>query len=431
MRRLIKSLLLIALMIWIAGCDTTNNLQPIKIVKPQIDPNLPVIEASSIKFIPSITQIALEWKGTTADGTYGYYIYRSNVQKDAGEFTRVATVRSKYASHYVDTDLKPSTLYGYSISVIGKGKSESTHSQAVQVYTLPIIDSVSFITAVKNLPRQVKIIWRPHTNLSVNRYYLERSDTKHPKWEKIATIKGRLSPEYIDRDLKDNTTYSYRLRAVTFDNIVSEPSKIVKATTKKLPKGVNNVEATTNQAKKIIITWEPNLDKEIVGYNIYSSDSENGSYSKIAYANKDDNTVENIIQEDNKVKFYKITSVDKDGLETDIKTVQSVMGRTLSAPKEPILTLAMIQDQKVVLNWEKGDNRAVSYNIYKKASEGFFKSTTKVIKNIQDLRYEDQDISRGITYTYYIQAVDENGLVSNKVETTSLVLNKNIQNKTK
>jgi hypothetical protein len=107
------------------------------------------------------------------------------------------------------------------------------------------------------------------------------------------------------------------------------------------------------------------------------------------------------------------------------------MGRTLSAPKEPILTLAMIQDQKVVLNWEKGDNRAVSYNIYKKASEGFFKSTTKVIKNIQDLRYEDQDISRGITYTYYIQAVDENGLVSNKVETTSLVLNKNIQNKTK
>ncbi|MCK5293619.1 MAG: fibronectin type III domain-containing protein [Arcobacteraceae bacterium] len=419
MKKLIKVLSLTALMMWMSGCEV-RNLDTPKSAKPKIDDNLPIISKSSIRSIPSITQIALEWKGTTQANTLGYYIYRSDLQKDGEELSRVATIKNRYASHYLNTNLKPETRYLYAISIIGKDGTESRPSQSVAINTLPIYDSVSLITVKSDLPRQVRIEWRPHTNYAVSKYIIERSSINHIEWEKIATVKGRLNPEYIDIKLKDDIIYSYRLKAVTHDGIESKYSKVVKATTKSLPRAVKNIEATNDQPRKIIVTWEPLIQKDIVGYNLYSSSSSDGSFSKIETASKDANTFEDVIKKDNKKRFYKITTVDKDDLETDIKLLPVVMGVTLSAPVQPTVKLALIKGEEVVLNWEKGDDRTVGYNIYKTTKEGFFKTRTKIFKNIQDVRYVDSDIIRGFDYTYEIEAFDENGLISPKAHMASL-----------
>jgi len=428
MKKLIKALLLTALMMLIVGCNNTNLKSP-KLVKPKIDLNLPVINSETVRSIPGMTKLALEWVGTTQAGTYGYHIYRSELQKSGEKLIRIATIKNRYSSHYVDKNLKPDTQYLYAISVIGINNSESKPSVSKEIYTLPLFQSVSLISAISNLPRQVKVIWRPHSNQAVNSYILERSSPKDVEWKKVATIKGRLNPEYIDTGLKDNLTYSYRLKAVTYDGIESRLSAVTKATTKPLPNSVANIEATTNLPRKIIITWQASTLDEIVGYNIYSASSPKGIFSKIGSAKKNDNTFVNVINEDDVKRYYKITSIDKDNLETNKKFLPIVEGKTLNAPAQPVVKLALIKGEQVVLNWEKGDNRAVAYNIYKTIQESFFKSSSKIFKNIQELRFEDTDIVRGIHYTYEIEAVDENGLVSKKVEAASLKLEKIKENK--
>ena len=82
------------------------------------------------------------------------------------------------------------------------------------------------------------------------------------------------------------------------------------------------------------------------------------------------NTYTDKFEEDGKKAFYKVTAIDADGLESTLG-VTAGMGRTLLRPKTPTITLAQIQNGKVILNWQKGDDRAKSYIVYKKISRGF------------------------------------------------------------
>jgi len=424
MKNLLKIILPLGLILLLTGCDVSQNLDTPTTTKPKIDDNLPVVDKNTIKAIPDMTSIALEWGNISNANIFGYYIYRSNIQKDGEQMTRIATIKSRYASHFVDTHLQPSTQYLYTISTIGKKGVESRPSDSISFKTFPLFDSVSLIDAISNLPRQVKIIWRPHTNKAVKSYILERNTPAQANWKKIATLKNRLIAEYIDTNLKDGALYMYRLKAVTFDGIISKPSVIVKATTKTLPNNVTNIEATKNQPRKIILTWTPSIQKDIVSYKVYVSNSADGIFKLLKNVPKDDNTLEHTVNKDNKMKFYKITTVDKDGLESDIKLLPVVMGKTLNAPLTPTITLAQIQGGKVILNWVANDKRTISYNIYKTVSKNYFENKTKVFKEITNNRFEDTDVVRGVTYKYSIEAVDENGLVSAKTPEVSLSMPK-------
>jgi fibronectin type 3 domain-containing protein len=420
MKRLTWNILLIVLIILTSGC-TALNINLSKSQQPKIDNNLPIIDNKSIKSISNIKSIALEWKGNNSHAVYGYYIFRSNLEKDGSKFTKIAKIKNKFASHYLDNSLKPNTQYSYAIATIGEDNMQSKLSKPIMTTTLNNFEPISFFIAISNLPRLIKILWRPHTSNAVKYYIIERSDFENPKWTQIVKIKHRLIVEYIDTKLKDNHGYSYRIKAVTFDNIESKYSEIIKAITKPLPESTNQIKATMNVARKIIVTWEPLKDNEIIAYNIYSSNRKNGLYTKIATAKKDDNTFENILNKNDAVRYYKITSVDKDNLETNKNSLPVAMGRTLELPAIPHITLGLIKDNTVIIKWVKGDNRAVYYNMYKTIKEGYLRSKSIVLKHIKEMRFEDKDISRGIDYEYQLEAVDENGLVSDR--TKAILLN--------
>jgi len=131
------------------------------------------------------------------------------------------------------------------------------------------------------------------------------------------------------------------------------------------------------------------------------------------------------IKEDGKIYFYKVTSVDKDGLESNKDELTPAMGSTLSKPATPRVTLAQIQGNKLILNWQAGDDRTVTYNIFKKSKSGWI-STAKetVIRNVSGLRYEDHDVVRGVEYIYSMEAVDEYGIVSKRSDSVTSKLPK-------
>jgi fibronectin type 3 domain-containing protein len=208
----------------------------------------------------------------------------------------------------------------------------------------------------------------------------------------------------------------YRIKVKTFDSILSEPSAISTATTKALPGQIKQLQATQNLPRKIQLSWGASPSQDVVSYNIYRATSANGSYSQIAKVSANSDRYDDVIDKDGEIFFYKITSVDKDKLESDIKEVNPALGSTLPSPKTPRVTLAQIQGNKMILNWLAADDRAVSYNVYKKTKTGWTTSKEKRISNIQELRFEDPDVVRGVEYTYSLQAVDSYGLVSEKTE---------------
>ena len=426
MKKLIQSIFLVVSIIFINGCEINNVSVPTS--KPQISQNLPIIDVDNIKAISDMSTIALEWKGISEAGVYGYHIYRSNLNIDNQQLKRVATIKNKYSSHYLDNNLKPNTQYLYAISTIGARDTESVASQSISVDTKPRLKSVSFITSVSNLPRQIKVLWRPHSNPKVSKYIIERSIHGLSTFKKIKTIRKRLIVEYIDSELEDNTEYAYRIKAVTFDKIQSLDSAVTRARTKALPTSITNITATTDLPKMIKLNWiKPDNIQDIISYVIYVSNSKDGDFSKVVRLNSFNTTVwEHKVNKDDKVQFYKVTTIDKDNLESS-KNISPIMGKTLGIPAQPVITLAMIQDGKIVLNWQAGDKRTVAYNIQKVIKNNFLSSQKKIISNVKDGRFEDQDILRGVTYSYKIEAIGQNGLISKQTPPTILTIPKLIK----
>ena len=421
MKKLIKITSSILLVLFVSGCEYQQKLTTP--AKPKIDTTLESVNSDSLRSIPDINAIAFEWQKVDDSRVDRYYLYRANMQNDGQKLKRVEIIKNRYTTHFSDNNLQPNTQYTYAISSATKQGFESRPTASYTVTTLPRLESVSFIQAISNLPRQIKILWRPHESQRVEKYTIEKTSPATSKWHKIKTVKGRLNIEFIDADLKDNVVYMYRVIGHTFDGIETLPSEIVKAQTKSLPFGVENLTATNNQPRKITLNWEQSKTNDIVRYKIYSSTRATGSFNKLAIVNANTLVYDDLINKDGHILFYKIASIDKDGLETALN-MNAVMGSTLIKINKPIMTLAQIQGEKAILNWQSGDNRTVAYIIHKNIKEDLFNSKTEKFTNVTDVRFEDKDIIRGVEYTYTLQAVDEFGILSEQTNETTLILPK-------
>jgi fibronectin type 3 domain-containing protein len=402
MKRLIAILSLSILILFVSGCEKT----PLPPKQPVIDETLPTV--SDIKFLSEITEIGFEWTPSYDERVEGYYIYRSNPQNDNGKLQRIEILKDKYISHFVDTKLTPGTVYNYRFSTYSKEGRESIPSSVISPSTKGLIESVSFVKAISGLPHRVKIIWRPHPLERVQSYIVERSEFSTTKWEQIGTIDGRLNAEYIDAGLGDNHVYKYRVKVKTYDGLVSNPSEIVEAGTKPLPKPIENLKATATLPKKIVLNWDASSEKDFIYYKVYRALNPLLFYTYRAKTVEP--TFEDLISENGQVYYYKVTAVDKDGLES-YRQENAVVGSTLGVPLEVVITSSNQDDRSVNISWSTQDNRAVKYNVIKE-----FKSQKQVITGINAKSFIDRDVVKGVEYKYSVVAIDEYGLASKPSE---------------
>ncbi|MGE4473219.1 MAG: fibronectin type III domain-containing protein [Sulfuricurvum sp.] len=380
-----------------------------------IDSTLPVPSMNG--YIADITSAAFEWKPVEDPRVSGYYVYRTTPGGEDMKLHRIATIDSRFATHFVDNDLKSSTEYQYRFATYTKEGSESVGSETLMVATQPMIAPVSFFQSVGNMPRSAKLLWRPHPNGKINGYIIERQNATEQKWSVIATITGRLNAEYIDRDLQDGQVYFYRIKATTFDKLATEPSETTKVVTKPLPPQINNITSTNDLPHAITLGWAPSPISDLSHYNIYRSSTPNGSFEyhvKLESTSFTDN-----ITEDGKFYFYKITAVDKDGLESQMPSV-AVQGSTLSKPQTPIAYEGKIVNAAAELHWKNSDPRTVSYTVVKTTKTSWVSRESIDINNITDTSFRDADIKPDTGYLYEIMSVDKNGIRS--LPTTAIEL---------
>ncbi len=408
-----------------SGC---GGAQPSPKKEVVIDTTLPVVELTKNGVIADMNAIGFEWKNIKDPKVKGVYVYKAKQDIKNEKPSYYATVNNRFSTHFVDLSVTPDTTYTYYFKTFSD-KAESQKSKLVSISSLPVLESVSWIYSVPGMPRSAKIIWRPHTNQKVKTYVIERNSKDEPEWKQVASIDGRLNAEFIDEDLKDNHIYKYRIRVVTFDNITSTPSEIVKVVTKALPKPVQTVIVSQDLPKIITLQWDKVTLKDFAHFNIYKSDNAQSGYELIVQTNK--NSYIDEVNEDGVTYYYRITVVDKDGLESKYGK-KPIKGTTLSKPKAPKNLNAKLFNAKVKVSWSKVDPRSISYIVVKSYKVGWLDRVSKEFKNITTKEFIDGDIEAGITYTYKVYAVDKNNIISNPskevaIEVTEDALLKSVQ----
>lgn len=169
------------------------------------------------------------------------------------------------------------------------------------------------------------------------------------------------------------------------------------------PKSVTNLQATKNAPKKIILTWDYAPAEDFAYFKVYRTVSKILPYTYLAKTTS--NTYEDLINTNAATRYYRVTAVDKDGLES-LKQEEPIVGITLGAPKTPNIS-ASYDGIGVNVNWNAVD-RASSYTVYRSGA------SEKIFSGIDGTGLRDDSVQKGASYSYSVVAIDEYGIASDK-----------------
>ncbi|TNB57992.1 fibronectin type III domain-containing protein [Campylobacter helveticus] len=394
MRKFHLSLCLAGLTLLFNACSVAELTTP---KQTQLNESLPKVQ--SLKSMSDISNVAFEWEPLYGENIQGFYLYRSSEKEP--QMKLVATIKDKFQTHYVDTKLESGTKYRYMMKTFNEQGHFSEDGQMIEISTQPRLEPLAFVQAITNLPKRIKLIWRPHTDLRVNAYIIERKRVEDKEFEKIGEVKNRLSAEFIDEDLKPNQNFQYRIIALTFEDVKSEPSEVLNSVSKALPPEVAHLSASNDLNGKIVLSWDAPAYEDFSYFKIYATSSSFLPFTLLAKTDK--NTYEDIVQGAGESKRYKITMVDKDGLESPMPQ-NSVEGKTLGLPASPSIILAQSTSEGIILEWVDNDSRAVEYEVKRYGGE-----QNAIFKGIKEKRLKDVKALAGVEYSYEVISIDELG----------------------
>jgi DNA-binding beta-propeller fold protein YncE len=194
--------------------DTGNNR--IQMFKTLHTPSAPV----NVTAKGEMRSIELKWDENPETFVEMYRIYRSE-HSDTG-FREITAVK---ANRYNDCDVLPDKKYYYRISAVAREGNESLKSKSANA--VPTKYSVASPSGLKTTAKEwsVDLSWEPNNEDFIAYYIIYREDGGELK-----ELGRTASAVFSDMSLDADTTYNYRLSAVSTDGIESEKASI-KATT--------------------------------------------------------------------------------------------------------------------------------------------------------------------------------------------------------
>jgi hypothetical protein len=166
--------------------------------------------------------------------------------------------------------------------------------------------------------RMVPLQWEALLTPDVGGYVIERATSREGEYERLATVANAHSTSYIDESAArpppeppppttteaidvaapapavrddelpwtnglDAATWYYRVRAFTnAGELAAAPSSVVSATTAAPPEPPNELQAYSNQPRKVPVSWRASIDPTVTGYRIERSLSEFGPFETVA-----------------------------------------------------------------------------------------------------------------------------------------------------
>lgn len=166
--------------------------------------NINVLQPTGLRMESSkANSVKLVW--SFSGKATGYEIYRK--QSD-GKYKKIATTKK---TTYTNKKLAPSTSYKYKVRAYVKNSTGTVYGKFTSVVIAKTTPATPKVTVTSPKAKQVKVKWKGLA--SASGYEVYRSTSKNGKYTLVKTINKRSTVTYVNKKLKSNKTYYYKVRA--------------------------------------------------------------------------------------------------------------------------------------------------------------------------------------------------------------------------
>ena len=329
------------------------------------------ISVSNLKADATGSKVQLSWTGVVT-GAEGYVIYR---RTEGGSYTEIGRTSGNTYSNTISAGIK----YYYAVAVYSGSRTEDKCPEVGVMY-LATPSGLS----VSNTIASLTLKWNAVKGATGYEIYRAGTDGKYSK---ITTV---TSTSYVDTSVKNNTQYSYKIKAY---NAACTSAFSTAASLKKTQISVSNLKADAN-GSKVQLSWTGGVTGA-EGYVIYRR-TEGGSYAEIGRTAG--NTYSDTISAG--IKYYYAVAVYS-GSRTEDKCPEA--GVMYLA--EPAVTGASNITSGVQVKWSQVTG-ATGYIVYRKgAGKGWARIAD--IREGSTVNYTDTTAASGTTYTYTVRAYNK------------------------
>lgn len=338
---------LFALALWWSGCSAPTNWRSASVWASSGSP--PVLTEQPESDLPEpqglvatsgeLREIPLKWEPVLVGEVGGYLIERS--AERAGPFERLVTIAGRLNTQYIDrTTLHTSTpadapsggemplitpinhadglTWFYRIRAFSpSGALGATPSTVVIATTAPPPGAPQELRAYSRQPRQVPLSWRASEDRLVQGYWIYRSPTASGPYQIIKQLDGRYQTTYVDSALGDLRVFYYRVAATNRAGGLGSPTPPVQAVTKPEPLPPLRLHATEQRLGSNLLSWEPNVEPDIVEYRVLRIRSQADMPEIVASVSSQRNVAEDRAVGAGEHISYSIIAIDQDGLESN------------------------------------------------------------------------------------------------------------------
>lgn len=373
----------------------------------------------------NLRHIRLFWTPSQDPNVTGYVIYRSTSPK--GPFEKIGVIKDRKQQSYIDYgpgrrnsygSLADDSEYYYTIHTRNKLGVESKNTPVVSARTKGAPLPPTEIRAIEKQPKKVPLFWTPAEDPDIRGYAIFRSTSAQGEFRQIDFVSGRETQEYTDSGsgfspLEDNTTYFYRLRSINVLDISSEDSETISATTKQAPAALDGIWVTNNLYRQVKLEWQPNPEKDIVGYEIFRGETED-DLGRIATVETPATSYTDSGLRDGSTYWYQVRAIDSDQLQGAL--LPPVTATTKPRPAVPSGLSAELTAEGIMLQWQPNPEKDIDH--YEISTMGFL--TTKIGETPATSFLYSEDVDPDSEYRFQVRAVDSDGLTGEYSQPVSI-----------
>ena len=343
----------------------------------------------------SQTAVKLDWSKN--DKATGYVIE----QYKGGKWTALATTKNNTTLTFTVKGLAEGTTYSFRIKSFRKTGSTTDFSEYTAIKAATLLDGVSDLKVTSVTGSWITLEWAKNdkaTGYSIEQY-------KGGKWTVIATTKNNTTLKFTVKGLKNDTTYSFRIRAYKTAGASNVYSDYVRIAGKTRIPNVAKFTGSAVSASAVKLDWSKN-DKA-TGYVI--EQYKGGKWTALA-TTKNNTTLTFTVKGLAKGTTYsfRIKSFRKTGSTTDFSEYTAIKAATLLDGVSDF-KVASTTGSWITLEWAKND-KATGYSIEQyKGGKWTVIATTK---NNTTLKFTVKELKNDTTYSFRIRAYKTSGGVT-------------------
>lgn len=266
---------------------------------------------------------------------------------------------------------------------------------------------------------RVEIKWTmPAHEGDLKGFWVSRAQNVSSQYEKVGRFVSKDSTRVVDYKADPTAANHYRVVAVdtagneraSFPAYVAMNDTVVPAAPKGLMAKVITDKA--NKAGVVTLTWRRNIEMDVQGYYVYFANDPDHEFSQITKRMVADTVFKDTItlQSLTKNVYYKVVAVDKHFNISEFSAGAPAKRPDIIRPVAPLITeVAVKEDNTVSIRWQRSpSNDVVEYQLYRRESG---KEWVKV-KTFKSPEVFVDKLQSESVFEYFIQVVDDNGLVS-------------------